>query len=503
MRPIKAYQWLLDHHTATARYDSIRELLGWDQRTHLPKGGHANRAAQIVTLAGLLCSRKTDPKIGKMLGDVEGSSMVESPLTNVSVNVREWRRAYNRARKVPESLAVEIARVSSECELAWQSARPANDWRGFLPHLESMVELKREEAGRLSSTSEPYDGLIEQFEPGETAANIQAVFSRLAKPLINLMTRIRESGKDPGPEILRGDSPVWRQKALIRHIAERVGYDLGSGEIGRSAHPFTSSIGPGDVRITTRYEESSFAEALLSAMHEVGHALYEQGLPAEHWGTPRGSAVSMAIHESQSLMWENMVGRSAGFWKMFYPLARRHFPWLETVPLDAFHFALNRVHPGYIRTEADEVTYNLHVIIRFEVERALIGREIEAEDLPRAWNEKMREYLGITPPDYSNGVMQDVHWPAGAFGYFPSYGLGTIYGAQFYAKAATDVGDPDLFFESGHFAPFVKWFRDNVHSQGSRYLPRDLVRQATGEALNPRYLMDYLGRKYGILYSLA
>ncbi len=503
MRPRKAYEWLVEHHRINARYDSIRELLGWDQRTHLPKGGQANRAAQITTLAGLISGRKTDPKIGDMLGDVEGSSLVRNKLSDEAVNVREWRRAYDRAKKIPEWLAVQIARISSECEMAWQSARQANDWQSFMPHLGSLVELKREEAGRLTTTGTAYDSLIKQFEPGETAESLAAIFSKMVKPLIDLTNEIRESPFQPDPEILQGYSPIWKQKELIRQITGRVGYDLDSGQIDRSSHPFTSAIGPGDVRITTRYRADSFAEALFSAIHESGHALYEQGLPPEHWGTPRGTAVSMAIHESQSLMWENMIARSTGFWKMFYPSLQTHFPWLESIPRDSFHFAVNRVQPGLIRTEADEVTYNLHVILRFELEKALIGREIEVEDLPHAWNEKMKKYLLIKPPDYAQGVMQDVHWAAGAFGYFPSYALGTVYAAQFYAKAAKDIGDPESFFEAGHFGPFLAWFRGKIYSQGSRYLPRALVKTVTGEELNPRHLIDYLDKKYGMLYALC
>ncbi len=502
MRPGKAYQWLVEHHRLNARYDSIRELLGWDQRTHLPKGGHSNRAAQFATLAALLSGRTTDPKIGEMLGEVEGSSLVRNRFSDTAVNVREWRRAYERAKKIPESLAVEIARVSSECEMAWQSAKQANDWQAFAPHLGSIVELKREEAGRLATTNVAYDSLIDQFEPGETAESIAAILSRMVKPLSDLTNEICESAFQPKVEILYGDSPIWKQKELIRQITKRVGYDLGSGQIDHSSHPFTSAIGTGDVRITTRYKKDCFAEALFSAIHETGHALYEQGLPPEHWGLPRGSAVSMAIHESQSLMWENMIARSEGFWKMFYPMIQNYFPWLQSVPRSEFHFAINRVQPGFIRTEADEVTYCLHVILRFELERALIGREIEVEDLPDAWNEKMEKYLGITPPDYAQGVMQDVHWSGGAFGYFPSYALGMIYAAQFHAKAAEDIGDPETFFEAGHFGPFLNWFQENIYSQGSRYLPRAIVKELTGEELNPKYLIDYLDKKYAKLYAL-
>ena len=281
-----------------------------------------------------------------------------------------------------------------------------------------------------------------------------------------------------------------------------IGYDFDAGRIDRSAHPFTSTIGPGDVRITTRFDPDSFVMALLSSIHETGHALYEQGLPEEHWGTPRGKAVSMAIHESQSLMWENIVGRSEGFWRMLYPLATKYFPWVKNADPGQLVFALNDVRPSLIRTEADEVTYNLHIIMRFELERALMRGEIEPKDLPEAWSVKMNRYLGITPPDYANGVMQDIHWSEGAIGYFPSYALGNLYAAQFYAKAEEELGSLENMFEAGEFRPFTTWFRERVHSQGSRHQPRDLVKAVTGKELDGDYLINYLERKYGALYDL-
>lgn len=502
MKANTSYQWLLDHFREIASYDSIKRLLGWDQRTCLPPGGRSYRAAQLATLAGLLSRLMTDPKIDEMLAEVENSPLIHDPLSAESVNIREWRRLYDRACKIPEPLAVELARAASEGELAWQTARQGNDWNAFLPHLKHIVNLKRQEASALGEGNELYDGLIHDFEPGECTGNIQPLFEHLAKALVELLARIMGSQRHPDPNLLVGDFPVATQEIFIREVLERIGYDLDSGRIDRSAHPFTSTIGPGDVRITTRFNTVSFVMALFSAIHEAGHALYEQGLPPKHWGAPSGEPVSMAIHESQSLLWENMVGRSAGFWKHFYPLAGKRFPMLEKIPLALFHSALNTVRPSLIRTEADEVTYNLHIIIRFELELALIREELEPEHLPEAWNDKMRKYLGVVPPDYSTGVMQDVHWSEGAFGYFPSYALGTLYAAQFYAKAEKDLGNLEALFAAGEFGPFVKWLRENIHAHGCRYLPRDLVRVATGEDLNPDYLIEYLERKYREMYGL-
>ncbi|MEM5789406.1 MAG: carboxypeptidase M32 [Syntrophobacteraceae bacterium] len=498
-----AYNRLEEHYRESALYESMMHLLGWDQRTCLPQMGNSHRSNQVAALTGLLYRRNIDPLIGEMLERLEGSDLVADPLSTEAVNIREWRRSYDRVRRVPEKLAVEIARTSSESELAWQTARPGNDWEGFLPHLQRIIALKREEAALLSREGEIYNALIQDFEPGEDAGSIEKIFGRLSAALIELLDRIRGSSRKPEPAVLFGNAPVSVQNELITHIIQAVGYNLAAGRLDRSAHPFSSTIGPGDVRITTRYNESSFAYALFSSLHETGHALYEQGLPSENWGSPRGTAVSMAIHESQSLMWENMVGRSAGFWKHFLPTARKHFPFLNSVPFDNFILAVNEVSAGLIRTEADEVTYNLHIILRFELERALISGQMDAGDLPEAWNEKMQRYLGITPPDHTSGVMQDVHWSGGSIGYFPSYALGNIYAAQFYDKAARDLGDPEHTFASGDFSSFLGWFREKIHSEGSRYLPRSLVKAATGEELDPKYLIGYLNRKYGELYELG
>ena len=503
MKAKQSYRWLLEHFIETACYDSIKRLLSWDQRTCLPPEGHENRGTQLALLAGVLSRRMTDPVIGEMLAEVEDSPFIHDPLAAESVNVREWRRLYDRACKIPEALAIELARAASEGELAWQAARRKNDWKAFLPHIKRIVGLKRQEAAALADGDELYDGLIHDFEPGESTRNIQPLFEKLAKELVELLDRITGSERHPDPDLLDGDFPAGIQEILIRDVLERIGYDFDGGRIDRSAHPFTAIIGPGDVRITTRFDPANFTMSLFSAIHEAGHAIYEQGLPTEHWGTPCGEPVSMGIHESQSLLWENMVGRSAGFWKLFYPIAGKYFPGLAKIPFGRFHSALNTVRPSLIRTEADEVTYNLHIILRFELELALIREDLRPEDLVDAWNDKMRKYLGVVPSDYSTGVMQDVHWPEGAFGYFPSYALGTVYAAQFYAKAEEDLGDLEDMFAAGEFGPFVKWLREKIHSHGSRYLPRDLVKVVTGEALTTNYFIEYLNRKYGRIYGLT
>ncbi|MGC9964718.1 MAG: carboxypeptidase M32 [Syntrophobacteraceae bacterium] len=502
MKQEEAYRWLLDYSRETALYESMMSLLGWDQRTCIPKGGHWLRAQQIAALTALLHQRATDPRFAEMLARAEASETPRGELSDEAVNLREWRRNYDRAVKIPEALAVELAKAASEGELAWQHMRGENDWRGFLAFLDNIIRLKRQEASALSSGGEIYDGLIEGFEPGENAGDIQVLFDKLACSTFQLLKQIEASPRRPDLTALHGDSPISAQKSFVREVIACLGYDFDAGRIDRSAHPFTSKIGPGDVRITTRFDPASFVMALFSSIHETGHALYEQGLEVQRWGAPLGCPISMAIHESQSRMWENMVGKSPGFWKHFYPAASKRFAWLREIDIDKFLFALNEVRPSLIRTEADEVTYNLHIIMRFELERMLIGGELEPEDLPEAWNAKMQKYFGLVPPNYSDGVMQDIHWSAGAFGYFPSYALGNMYAAQFYAKAERQLGNLQEIFEAGEFAHFLGWLREHIHSQGSRHLPRALVKAVTAEDLNPDYLTSYLRQKYARLYEL-
>jgi carboxypeptidase Taq len=496
-----AYEWLHQDSRETAVFDSIRSLLVWDQRTVIPSKGHAHRAEQSAVLTRLLHSRRTNPVIAEKLDLVEGSELGRDPLSPEAVNIREWRRAHDKAVRIPERLAVELARAASEGQTCWQQARPRNDWESFRPCLERIVALKREEAEHLGYVQEPYDALLDRYEPDETAAGLGSILSALRKDLVELLERITGSDRKPDASILRSRFPADRQEAFARRVLERIGYDFGAGRLDPTAHPFTVGIGPGDVRITARYNESFFGQGLFGAVHEAGHAFYDAGLPAEHWGTPLGDSVSLGIHESQSRMWENMVSRSLGFWEFFYAEARKQFDSLAGIPMEAFHFAINEVQTSLIRTEADEVTYNLHVLLRFEIERDLMRNAVKVSDLPEIWNEKMRATLGLTPPDPSSGVMQDVHWSSGAIGYFPTYTLGNLYAAQFYQCAEQEIGDFHEVFRRGDFAPLLAWLRRNIHREGSRYRPRDLVRRVTGEELNPGYLMGYLKGKYAGLYG--
>lgn len=502
MTPKDAYEWLRQHSLETAHLDSIGHLLGWDQRTQIPPKGHDHRHAQFAMLAKWLHQRETDPRLAEMLAAVEGSELVRDPLSVEAVNVREWRRDYDRATKIPQDLAVALAQASSEGETVWERTRPDSDWQTFQPYLERLVDLKRQEAEALGYEQEAYDALLDDYEPGETAAVLAPLLAQLRDGLIRLLETIQGSRRRPDRTILHRHFPKSDQEGFARMAAAKIGYDLQAGRLDPTAHPFSTGIGPGDVRITTRYDENCFSMAFFSVLHETGHALYDQGLPVEHWGSPMGDAVSLGIHESQSRMWENLVGRSLGFWKFCYPETQKVFSVLSDVGLEAFHLAINEVKPDLIRTEADEITYNLHILLRFELERALIRGDLRVADLPGAWNEKMQAYLGLTPPNHAQGVMQDVHWSGGHLGYFPTYTLGNIYAAQFFARAEKDLGDLSEGFARGDFAPLLRWLREKIHSQGKRYRPRQLVQAVTGEDLNPEYLIKYLMKKFGELYAL-
>ena len=503
MTPEDAYQWLVQHSRETAYFISMGHVLGWDQRTQIPSKGHAHRHNQFAVLAKWIHARATDTQVGENLVRVEGSALVQDPDTVAAVNVREWRRDYDRATKIPQELAVALAKATAGGETAWEQARPKNDWETFKPYLERVVALKREEAQALGYAAEPYDAHLDGFEPGETAAATAPLLADLKEALIRILEAIRGSSRKPRSEVLRRHFPLDAQERLARLAAQSLGYDFAGGRLDPTAHPFSTGIGPGDVRITTRYNEHVFGQAFFGTLHEAGHALYDQGLPVEHWGTPRGDTVSLGIHESQSRLWENLVGRSQGFWRFFYPRVQETFPIMQDVPLDVFHFAVNEVKPSLIRTEADEVTYNLHILLRFELERALMNAELQVDDLPGAWAEKMQTYLGLTPPDFSQGVMQDIHWSAGLFGYFPTYTLGNLYAAQFFARAEADLGLLEEKFAQGDFTPLLAWLKERIHSQGQRLRARPLVREVTGANLEPGHLVDYLRRKFGDLYEFA
>ena len=498
----KAYEWLKKHSIETAYLISSAEVLAWDQRTNMPRNGGAHRAEQMAAIAKLLHERTTDERIGEHLSQLEESDFVSDPLSPMSVNVREWRRDFDRSTKIPAKLAVELARATTVGEDLWERSRPTSDWTTFAPALDSVLRLTREKAEALGYDQEAYDVLLDEYEPGLTTATLEKLLNELGDQLRPLLDRISDSSVSPSVEVLqRGFSPD-AQERFCRKIASDIGYDFGSGRLDVAAHPFTIGIGPGDVRITTRYQMGFLGTAVFGTLHEAGHGIYEQGLPREHWGTPRGQVTSLGMHESQSRMWENMVGRSRGFWRFQLEHAARELPGLDGVDLDTFLGAVNTVRPGLIRVEADEVTYNLHIILRFELELALMRGRISVGDLPELWDSKMKEYLGVEVSNAAVGVMQDVHWSGGLFGYFPTYTLGNLYAAQLFDRAEEDIGSLEERFAKGDFASLLEWLREKVHELGGTYKAKDLVCRATGSSLSSAYFMKYLTDKYSALYNL-
>ena len=498
-----ALQWLSDHSRETARFYSALELLAWDQRTMLAPAGHDWRGEQVAALMGLVQCRQQDPARGERLDLLEAADNLSA---EEAAAVFHWRREYDRAVKVPPELTRAKVIATTKAEMVWQQARPANAWQVLEPLLEEVVRLKKEEAACLAAPDQlPYDVLLDEFEPGETAARLEPLFDELAAGLRPILDAILGSSRRLCERPLAGAYPVPAQQQLNRSVCEALGFSFESGRLDVSAHPFSCAPGPRDHRITTRHCESNFLESLYGVLHEAGHSLYMIGLPEAHWGTPLGSYISLGVHESQSRLWENMVGRSLGFCRWLAPLAKETLPGLNGLTPDKLWRSVNVVAPSLIRTEADEVTYCLHVILRFRLETALMDGRLEVRDLPEAWDAGMEELLGIRPDCPANGVMQDMHWPAGAIGYFPTYALGTIYAAQFYAAAMADLGGEramDARMAAGEFSPLLSWLQERVHRHGMRHMPRDLVRQATGQEPSPRFLLEHLTRRHHDVHGI-
>lgn len=477
-------------------------LLSWDQDTYMPEGGAGGRGRQLATLDSIRHARLTSPRMADLLQALEDADLPEDGAE--AAMVREARRAFDRATKLPVRLVEELALRGSSARLAWVRAREADDYRLFQAELGHMIELKREEADAVGFTTERYDALLDEYEPGATAAEVRPLFAYLRDQQVALLARIGASGVQLSDQLLTRDYPKDRQVAYVKELAAAVGYDFRRGRLDESIHPFAESLGLSDVRITTRYDARNLASALFGVLHEVGHALYEQGIGARFDRTPLAHGAGLGVHESQSRLWENLVGRSLPFWEGAYPALQAAFPsQLGNAPLQEFYRAVNVARPSLIRTEADEVSYNLHVLVRFELETALLDGDLAAGDLPQAWNDLYRDYLGIVPPSDLQGCLQDIHWSIGLFGYFPTYALGNLMSVQLYQAAERQLGSLEGLIRAGDFAPLLDWLRENVHSHGSRYRPSQLLERATGAKLDARPYLAYLEEKFGRLYELA
>lgn len=499
------YQELLSLLRGTALLGSCASLLGWDEQTYLPPAGADHRAEQLALLAGLTHERATSTRIGELLAELEQSGSLGDTSSAMAVNVREARHTYDRATKLPRTLVEELSRTTTLAQSAWVSARKKSDFVEFLPWLEKMIALKRQQAEAIGySGGVPYDALLGEFEPGASSQAIAATFAPLRDELVKLVDAIQGSSRRPDASLLTRRFPLDAQRQFAEGAARTIGFDFDAGRLDVAPHPFCSGMGPGDVRLTTRYNEQHFPGAFFGVLHEAGHGMYEQGLDRAAFGSPMGETVSLGIHESQSRLWENFVGRSRAFWQHFFAPAKQAFSEALTgVGLDDWYAAINDVRPSFIRVEADEVTYNLHIMLRFELEQPLISGDLKPADVPAAWNEKFTRSFGLTPPDAAHGCLQDIHWSAGLLGYFPTYSLGNMYAAQFYDAAQRDLGDLPAQFARGEFRPLLDWLRQNIHSRGKQLRASDLVQRVTGQPLSHQPLMAHLHRKFGPLYGLT
>ncbi|MEO8193251.1 MAG: carboxypeptidase M32 [Gemmatimonadales bacterium] len=497
MKPKQAYVELLRLSREETLLSSCAGVLEWDQEVFMPRKGVKHRSEQMAFLAGLVHDRATDPRYDELLSDLEASSLVSDPESPQAVNVRELRRDYDRERRMPRRLVEESARVTALASKVWAQARKKNDFKSFAPWLDRVFALAREEADAVGHNGTRYDALLDDYEPGLTTERLSTLFARLGADLVPLVDALREESARTPVHALAREFPVDRQRLFSESVAAALGFDLQGARLDIGQHPFCTMIGPGDVRIALRFFRDNVASGIFALLHEVGHGFYDQGLDRAHYGTPMGEAVSLGIHESQSRLWENLVGRSEGFWRHFYPQLQSTFhEALHDVSPEAFRRVINRVEPGLIRVEADEVTYNMHIVIRFELERALLAGDLVAADLPGAWAELYRRYLGVTPEDDRNGCLQDVHWAEGLIGYFPTYALGNVYAAQIFAAAERAVGPLEDAFAIGDFGSLRRWLGENIHRHGMRYRAEALVERVTGSAPDPSALIESLSSRY-------
>lgn len=480
---------------------TVTDVLGWDEQVNLPPGAAEQRAAQHAVLAEAVHATASEPRIGELLAALEKQRA--SLTSDQAAVVANARRDYDRATKLPAEFVREKAAQGSRGYHAWARAKTADDFASYTPVLEKNLDLAQSEAAYLGKADAPYDYALDKHDPGLTAAAVERLFDELKRDLVPL---VREITSSPAAVRARAAAaklrgfPVEGQRVFLREVTEKLGFDYARGRIDVSLHPFCSGTGS-DVRMTTRYHEDQPLDALFSSIHETGHGLYEQGLPVEHLGTALGINAGMAVHESQSRLWENQVARSRGFWRHFEPRWRALFPTQTAgVSSDELYLAVNAVEPTLIRVDADEVTYNLHIVLRFEIEKKLFAGELAVRDLPGAWRAASRELIGLEPKDNRTGVLQDVHWSDGAFGYFPSYCLGNMIAAQLWARVRTLRPGVEEEFSRGEFGWLLGWLRENVHTQARRFGTLELVRRVTGEELSPRHLVAYLKERYGALY---
>jgi carboxypeptidase Taq len=492
-----AYQQLLEHVRRFSNVENASGVLHWDQQVMMPSGGTPARSQQLSTLSALSHELLTDDEVGELLDDLETDDLDAER----AAVVREIRREYERAVRVPTELVEEISQVSSEGIAAWEEAKADDDWAAFAPYLERMVDLKREYAEAIDPDRDPYEVLFEEFEPCLPLEQAESILEDLKAALVPMIDEIRASETDLATDAFAGEFDTDTQEELSREALSMLGYDWDRGRLDTSSHPFTSG-NQFDARVTTRFDEADPLGALTATIHEFGHANYQLGLPDDAYATPLGEPRDLSVHESQSRLWENHVGRSQAWWDRFTPVFRDYFPGVDATPEEAYEAANQVYEDNLIRVEADELTYHLHIVVRFEIERALIAGELDVADVPEVWNDNYEQYLGLRPETDAEGCLQDIHWSQGSIGYFPTYSLGSVMAAQLFDAATDDLGDVHAQVREGEFDDLHDWLEANVHRHGKRYETNELVREATGEEFTADYFVDYVREKYGELYGL-
>lgn len=501
---------LITYLKETQNIKSAIALLSWDQETYMPSGSAQARAEQLSGLMGLVHERQVGQEMSKLLSasiDLETGELVTGETrcnAPAAALLREAWHDYHRATKLPESFVRELGLETALAHPVWVDARKRKDFKHFAPSLHKIVALKKRETEFLGYKDSPYDALLDAYEPDMTVAQLVPIFSSLKDKLLPLLEKIAASPHQPRIDFLSAFYDESAQIGFGEQVLTAMGFSFESGRQDLSAHPFTTSFHPSDVRLTTRVDTHDLLSSLFSSIHEGGHGLYDQGLSQAYFGTPLGETISLGIHESQSRLWENSVGRSRSFWKYFFPMLKETFPApLKDVDLETYYAGINRVKPSLIRVESDEVTYNLHIMLRFEIERALIEEDFPVERLSERWNDMMESYLGIKPENDAEGVLQDIHWAGGAFGYFPTYTLGNLYAAQLFNQAEKEIADLTVQMEKGKLLSLKTWLNEKVHRWGRQFGSDTLIRKITGEPLSPDYFSDALNEKYTELYRLA
>jgi carboxypeptidase Taq len=497
------YDQVLEMYSEKTILNQVAGLVGWDFETMMPKKAVEQRGGMMAFLSKLDHQMSTDPKLGELLASIENSDEYKDLSDIEKRNILLVRRAYDKNTKIPVELIVEKSKLGATAIDVWKKAREANDWKLFEPYLSKMVALMKKIAHHLDAEKDPYDVLLDFFEPGMDMEQYDAMFTELREGTIDLINRINRSNVKVDRDLISKKVTIPIQEKLMDELIAVIGYDLDGGRLDVAAHPFTGGPGYDDVRITTRYDEHDFASSFFSVAHEGGHGIYEQFVSPDFRYQPIGEACSMGIHESQSRFFENIICRSPGFWKFFFPKLKEITSGIyDDLDFDEFLRAINIVRPSKIRVEADEVTYNLHVILRYEIERDIVNERIKVSEIPEVWNRMMKEYLGLDIETDSEGAMQDIHWCDGAFGYFPTYTLGNIYGAQFLHVLNKEMPDWEEKVMNGDIKSIRIWLNEKVHHEGNLYDPMDLVEKITGEKPNVKYLLEYLNTKYSQLYEI-